>query len=89
MLIREIQMKMPVNTELVVELRQLSAPQQRQVLDFVHFIRVKDAIDPRQAYFWTRQWQQLERKADRAKAEGKLLGDGSVRGLLSALHRKP
>lgn len=71
------------------EVKELNASQQRQVLDFVHFLRIKTSVDPTQAYFWTRRWQQLERDADRAKASGKVLGDGSVTGLLKALKSKP
>ena len=81
-------MKTKFSNELVEEFQELNTSQQREVLDFVHFLRVKEAIDPTQAYFWSRQWQQLEREADRAKVRGKRLGDGTVSGLLKALHTK-
>jgi hypothetical protein len=74
--------------ELTEEFSELSASQQRAVMTFVHFLRVKDLIDPSQAYFWTRQWQRWESEADRAKARGKLIGNGTVKGLLKALKAK-
>lgn len=81
-------MKTRITEELREEVETLSRTQQRVVLDFVHFLRIKATIQPGQAYFWTRQWQQLERQADRAKARGERLGDGTVAGLLKALKAK-
>ncbi len=77
-----------VTDELLEEVAALKPSQQRVVLDFVHFLRIKATIDPTQAYFWTRQWQQLERAAERAKAHGRTLGNGTIKGLLQALESK-
>jgi hypothetical protein len=77
-----------ITDELVGELFILKPSQQREVLKFTHFLRIKARINPAQAYFWTRKWQQLERKAKRAKAHGKKLGNGTVKGLLRALKSK-
>ena len=57
------------------------------VLDFTYFIKVKDAIDPSQAYFWTRKWQEMEREVDRDKERGDIIGDGSVSDLLEELNK--
>ncbi len=77
-----------ITDELLEEVAELKPAQQRAVLDFVHFLRIKAAIDPTQTYFWTRRWQQFEQEADRAKGHGKRLGDGTVKGLLHALKSK-
>ena len=82
-------MKTKTSEELIEEVEALSIPQQRVVLEFVHFLRVKDTINPHQAYFVTRQWQRWEREAARAKVKGKLVGDGTVRVLLKVLKAKP
>lgn len=78
-------MKTDIQHTLVEEVNTLSLPQQRVVLDFVHFLRIKTMIDPTQAYFWTRRWQQLEQSAERAKITGRRLGDGTVGNLLKIL----
>ena len=56
-------------------------------MDFACFIKAKDAIDPSQAYFWTRQWQEMERQADEDKVDGRTIGDGTVDGLLNELNK--
>lgn len=81
-------MKTDVRGAVLTELAELNVSQQREVLDFVHFLRVKRAVDPDQAYFWTRRWQQLERTADRASTRGKRLGDGTAQGLVKALRAR-
>jgi transposase-like protein len=45
----------------------LSSSKLKEVLNFVHFIKAKEAIDPTQAYFWTKKWQEGEREADKDK----------------------
>ena len=45
----------------------------------------KEAIDPTQAYFWTKGWQKMEAEADKAKQAGKVIGNGTAKGLLKAL----
>lgn len=46
------------------------------------------AIDPAQLYFWTRQWQKCESEAESDKKAGRVIGDGTVRGLLKALKHR-
>jgi len=71
--------------ELLHEIDGLSAGKLKAIIDFVCFIKAKDAIDPAQAYFWTQKWQDLERGADKDKQAGRMIGDGSVKNLLSEL----
>jgi len=51
----------------------------------VHFIKAKEAIDPTQAYFWTKRWQEEEKEADKDKAAGRVVVDGSAKDLMRAL----
>ncbi|MCK6468163.1 MAG: DUF2281 domain-containing protein [Candidatus Brocadia sinica] len=46
--------------EILNEIDELSYEKIKEVLDFVCFIKAKDAIDPSQTYFWTKQWQYME-----------------------------
>ncbi len=39
----------------------------KEIFDFVCFIKAKEAIDPTQVYFWTREWKEMEREADKGK----------------------
>ncbi len=71
--------------ELMRQIEGLSADKIKEVLDFAYFIGAKDAIDPSQAYFWTKRWQTMEAEADQDKEKGKVLGDGTVEGLLREL----
>jgi len=57
----------------------------KEVLDFVCFIKAKDAIDPSQIYFWTKQWQCMEREADADRDAGNIIGDGTVEDLLKEI----
>ena len=43
--------------ELIREIQGLPEDKIKEILDFTYFIKAKDAIDPSQAYFWTRKWQ--------------------------------
>jgi hypothetical protein len=39
----------------------------QEVIDFIHFLKTKKIlreIDPDQLYFWTKEWQEGEKKAD-------------------------
>jgi len=73
--------------EVMEELKELPAPQLREVLTYIHFLKAKDTIDPSQLYFWTRQWQAMEHQAEADKHAGRLVGDGTLPGLLRALKR--
>jgi len=45
------------------------------------------AVDTRQAWFWSAQWQQMEREADADIAAGRLRRYDDVEGLLADLER--
>lgn len=74
-----------VREEIVNELKELKPDNLREVLDFIFYLKVKQAIDPSQAYYWTKTWQRWEREADEDKKAGRVIGDGTVEGLLKAL----
>ena len=71
--------------ELLKEIEELSSEKIKEVLDFVCFIKAKEVIDPTQAYFWTKHWQQMEKEADEDKAAGNIIGNGTVESLLKEL----
>lgn len=71
--------------EILSEIDELSSEKIKEVLDFVCFIKAKDAIDPSQTYFWTKQWQYMEREADTDRKAGNIIGDGTVEDLLKEI----
>jgi hypothetical protein len=71
--------------ELLRQIESLPPEKVKEILDFAYFISAKDAIDPSQAYFWSKKWQAMEAEADQDKEKGNVLGDGSVEGLLREL----
>ena len=71
--------------DLLREIEELSSEKIKEVLDFVYFIKAKEVIDPAQAYFWTKKWQDMEREADKDKETGNIIGNGTVEGLLREL----
>lgn len=71
--------------ELLRQIEGLPSEKVKEILDFAYFISAKDAIDPSQAYFWTKKWQAMEAEADQDKEKGNIFGDGSVDGLLREL----
>jgi len=71
--------------ELLNEIKGLSSEKLKQVIDFVCFIKAKDAIDPAQSYFWTKKWQEMESEADKDKKSGNIVGDGTLENLLKEL----
>jgi len=73
--------------ELLKEIKSISSERIREILDFVYFIKTREAIDPAQMYFWTRQWQIMEQEADSDKARGRMIGDGGVKDLLKKLKK--
>jgi hypothetical protein len=73
--------------ELFRQIQGLSDEKIKEILDFTYFIKAKDAIDPSQAYFWTRKWQEMEREVDRDKERGDIIGDGSISVLLEELNK--
>ena len=53
-----------IKEEIFDELEDLQEDNLKEVLDFVCFLKIKKAIDPSQAYFWTKKWQSWEKEAD-------------------------
>jgi len=61
----------PLNTdykeEVLSRLEGLSNNKIQEVIDFIYFLkskRIPKEIDPDQLYFWTKEWQEGEKKAD-------------------------
>lgn len=73
--------------DLLREIEGLPFDKLKEILDFVCFIKAREVIDPTQAYFWTRKWQDMERDADKDKEAGDIIGNGTVKGLLEELKR--
>jgi hypothetical protein len=71
--------------DLLKEIEGLPSDKIKEVLDFVCFIKARESIDPMQAYFWTKKWQDMEKEADTDKKSGRVIGDGSVDDLLEKL----
>jgi hypothetical protein len=71
--------------ELLKQIEGLPTEKVKEILDFAYFIRAKEAIDPSQAFYWTRKWQAMEAEADQDKEKGNILGDGTVDDLLHEL----
>ena len=74
--------------EVIEEVKHLDTPQLRELRSYVSFLKTRRAIDPTQLYFWTRRWQAWEHEAESDKQAGRLVGNGSLRGLLAALKRR-
>jgi len=80
--------KTAIANEVFAELKSLPAPRLREVLMYIYFLKTKTVVDPSQLYFWTKEWQTREHDVERDKRAGRILGDGTVRGLLKALKRR-
>ena len=79
--------KQALAREVIEELGTLGASQLRELRSYVYFLKASGALDPTQLYFWTKRWQAWEQEAEADKRAGRLVGDGSLRGLLTALKR--
>lgn len=77
--------KEKLTEEIIEELEGLPKEKLKEVLGFVFYIKAKEAIDPTQAYFWTKGWQKMEAEADKARKAGKVIGNGTVKGLMQEL----
>jgi len=71
--------------ELMQEIEGMPSRKLKEILDFVCFIKAREAIDPSQSYFWTQKWQEMERKADKDKKMKKTIGDGTLSSMLNEL----
>ena len=80
--------KTAIAHEVFAELKALPTPRLREVLTYIYFLKTKTVIDPSQLYFWTKEWQARERDAEQDKRAGRILGDGTLKGLLKALKRR-
>ena len=77
--------KEKLTEEIIEELEGLPKEKLKEVLGFVSYIKVKEAIDPTQAYFWTRGWQKMEADAEKDKRTRKIIGNGTAKGLIREL----
>ena len=77
-----------LSKEVIEEVRTLAARQLRELRAYVFFLKARGTIDPAQLYFWTKRWQALERQAEADKRRGRVVGNGTLKGLLSALKRR-
>ena len=71
--------------ELLKEIKGLPSDKVKEVLNFICFIKAKEAIDPAQAYFWTKKWQKMEKGADRDRKRGNVIGNGTVKKSIRSL----
>lgn len=71
--------------EIIEELEGLPKEKLKEVLGFVSYMKAKEAIDPTQAYFWTRGWQKMEADAEKDKRTRKIIGNGTAKGLIREL----
>ncbi|MDP3049479.1 MAG: hypothetical protein Q8N12_08680 [Thermodesulfovibrionales bacterium] len=77
--------KEKLTEEIIEELEGLPKEKLKEVLGFVSYIKTKEAIDPTQAYFWTRGWQKMEADAEKDKRTRKIIGNGTAKGLIREL----
>ncbi|MDP1758641.1 MAG: hypothetical protein Q8K77_02425 [Thermodesulfovibrionales bacterium] len=77
--------KEKLTEEIIEELEGLPKEKLKEVLGFVSYIKAKEAIDPTQAYFWTRGWQKMEADAEKDKRTLKIIGNGTAKGLIREL----
>ena len=75
-----------IKEEIFDELEDLKEDNLKEVLDFVCFLKVKKAIDPSQAYFWTNEWQNAERKVNKEIAGGRVRSFDRVKDFVADLH---
>ena len=80
--------KHALSKEVIGAIETLPAPQLRELRAYVFFLKARGALDPTQLYFWTKRWQAWERQAESDKRRGRVIGDGTIKGLLSALKRR-
>ena len=77
--------KVGVVQKVIEEIKTLPEPQLRELRTYVYFLKMRWSIDPSQLYFWTKRWQAWEKEAEADKRMGRVIGDGTVEGLLKAL----
>jgi len=70
---------------IVDELKEFKQVDLKEVLDYIYYTKAKESIDPSQIYFWTKKWQQWEMEAEKDKKAGKIIGNGTIKDLVSKL----
>ena len=80
--------KRALTKEVIKEIEALPPIQLREVRAYVFFLKARGTVDPTQLYFWTKRWQAWERQAESDKRKGRVVGNGTVKGLLAALKRR-
>lgn len=73
--------------EILKEIEKMPDEKIQDLLDYICFLKVKDVIDPEQMYFWTKQWQDMEKEAELDKEKGNIIGDGTIKDLLKKLKK--
>lgn len=73
--------------EILKEIEEMPEEKIQELLNFIHFLKVKDVIDPEQMYFWTKQWQDMEKEAELDKEKGNIIGNGTIKDLLKKLKK--
>jgi hypothetical protein len=70
-----------LRNEIAQELDTLPAAQLRKVREYVQLLRLRPLVgklDPDQAWFWTDEWQQMERETEQDLAAGRVHEYASV-----------
>ena len=86
----EFNMKTSINKrtkEILKEIEEMPEEKFQEVLNFICFLKVKDVIEPEQMYFWTKEWQDMEKEAELDKEKGNIIGDGTIKDLLKTLKK--
>ena len=86
----EFNMKTSINKrtkEILKEIEEMPEEKFQEVLNFICFLKVKDVIEPEQMYFWTKEWQDMEKEAELDKEKGNIIGDGTITDLLKKLKK--
>ncbi len=59
-----------------------------RVQDSEIVLRVKKLVDKEQAWFWTKRWQEGERKAEEDISAGRIHRFDSAKGAITFLHKR-
>ena len=73
--------------EILKEIEEMPEEKFQEVLNFICFLKVKDVIEPEQMYFWTKEWQDMEKEAELDMEKGNIIGDGTITDLLKKLKK--
>ncbi len=77
--------------ELMDKIEELPSKDIKELYDYVVFLEMKDfipQIDPSQIYFWTKNWQKMEKDAEEDIKSGRVTGPfKSAKDLLKSLRK--